>query len=322
MHSNSMRTICLAALMLVAVCAQPAWAAGGKLIFENSLGTGVKGAFCAGDPQSAGKQVFGPVAKESTLQVDSKQIPDDPDCSRFYVLLDDGTGWQFYFEPSLGGSQSMALNWETPSKQSEERYPLLLIQNSGEYYTSAAGLPLVALVQSLAFGMTASDWKSFAVPGYDNLKERDQFVLAFGSVSWSLTEKGFSYYDDMKNNKGEALVSSVEFSSPFTLQMLDSMIEEFKQVGGLPLLVQRGKIASAFDARGKELEPSATLVEGLDGEDAAWDAFKDKVAESLDQEGELRMVFGTEELRIELSVDSETGNGLLRLSRTQEASFG
>ena len=320
MRTRSFRGLCLAAL-LTAFFSQTTLAAGDTIIFANDLDIGIKAVYCA-ELEKSGKQFIGAVGKESSITIPAKTVPDDPECTRIYVLLENGAGWQFHHEPAPGAAKQITLGWDSPGRNSEERYPSLLIELEDDPYVSPAGLPLTGLKQAIQFGMKESLWNEYAVPGYGSLTNAGQFVISFADISWSLTENGITYEELIPDMQ---LASRAELTAPFSNTVVIAALDELKAFECLPWLFVLNDTASAFTDQGKKLMPNAASVEGLDPEDAEalWNAVAEMLGKAADSDGgTVRMVFGDEDVRFELELNLETSKAILRVIRNEGAAFG
>ena len=187
MHRTLFRTVCLAVTLLTATWLQPAFA-GSKIKVMNNLDTGIKGIYCSDDPQTVGKQIIGPIAAKGTLNVNAKGIPDATGCSRLYAVLDNGASWQFYFDIPLNESGTITFAWNKTATSAQDHYPSMILKSEGEVYPAPAGLAFAKLVKAMInHNLTKTEWDKYAVPGVDKITDPGQYVVSFGSMSWSLT---------------------------------------------------------------------------------------------------------------------------------------
>ncbi len=322
MNCKTIQAICLATVMSVAICVHPAFAGDGKIKFNNDMEIGIQGLYCAG-MDNAGKLLLGPINKQSSVMLSSSIMPNDADCARMYVVLDNGARWQYYFDVDISPVKDIIFDYSMPRNMTkDDRTPSLLVTLPGDDHAYWAGLPIVALMQAMQFGMRKSDWTGFAVPGYDGLKNPGEYVIAFADTSWSLTAKGITYSDKLSDNM--LLATEVELSAPVSNSMMMTVFTDLQEMGMgcTPWLFSENGKATAFTEEGKNLVESATMMDGLDSDDARWEAFHEKVANSIGGEGKMEMVFGNEDIHLILELGSEPGKAILRVVRNEGAALG
>lgn len=307
-----------AALLSVFFLTAPAFhAAGADIRFTNDMDTGVTGLYCL-DEAGKARELAGPVGKESSIGIAAVKF--EADCTRIAVVMEDGSGWQFYHEPGAAPAKEIVLSWEGPSRYSEAKYPSLLIDLGDDPYVVPAGVPLNVLTQLMQFGMDEAKWEQVAMPGYKSREQPGAFVVSFADTAWSLSGQGIEYAELVE---GMQLAQSVSLAAPFSNPTLLSIFTGMQTAECSPLLFSLKGMSKAFSEEGKTLDKNAVLIPGMDDDTARWENF-DMLMEKLADSGggKARIVFGNEEFLFELVLDLDASEAFLKVVRKEETAFG
>lgn len=140
------------------------------IVLKNSMNSDIKAVFCVGNNGDK-KPVVEGLAKKSSKTVSPAKFPEH-DCTRIGVTMQNGLGWQYYYEPQPGSAKEIEFGMDAAGRNEKRKYPSMLItMPDGEAYVAPAGVPMFMLVQLMRKGMDVARWKEFALPGYDGLKE-------------------------------------------------------------------------------------------------------------------------------------------------------
>ncbi len=321
MHSKILRALGIAAVMALASFSQSAFAAEDKITFSNEMDIGVKALYCAG-VDDAGQQLLGPVAAGASAELEAAKVPGEDACARIYALMDNGAGWQFYPTTDLDGITQIVLAWDRPGDPAQAHAPCLLLGTEYEAIPTPAGLPLEAVRQMMQFGMQYDQWKNLATPGYDSLANPGEFSVSFAYISWSLAPNGITYYEEPVGDNLR-IAEQIDLTAPYSSDSIGDVLEAIRQSGFRPLLLATEDIAVAFAEEGKKLVSNPALAERLETGDAAWDALNEEFQKtSATTAKTIIMMFGDEEMRLELRLKTSNSKAVLRLIRNEGAPLG
>ena len=133
----------------------------GKVSFGNEMDSIVEAVFCV-DQRGRTKEIAGPVGMKSSVFIVAELL--EADCERLALRMDDGRGWQFYFEPATNTAKEIALSWESVVPVSNAEYPSLFLNFGKDVFTAPAGVPLVNAIHLLRCGTDKDTWRDRHMP--------------------------------------------------------------------------------------------------------------------------------------------------------------
>lgn len=289
---------CLAAgLILTATGAYGAAAPG--VVLKNEMEKDIKAVYCANEQGNA-VQVTGALAEGASVTVTPDKLP-EYECARIAVLINDDEGWQFYHEPEPAAAKSIVFAMD-PIGPNAAPYPSLLIESGDETYVSAAGVPLFMVTQLMQFGMDKAKWQEISTPNLDPLKTTD-FVVAFADQSWNLHGTGVMFAE----LAGMQLMKEMQLEAPFGNTTVFAVLEGLKNLQAAPVLLS--------------YKGSEQVLDDAVADDARWQAVEELLGK-LDDGGQLRMMFGSEDFSFGLSLDLDNAKAVLVIERKEGAAFG
>ena len=279
------------------------------IVLKNSMNSDIKTVFCVNNNGDK-KNVVEGLGKRASKTVVSGKFPEH-DCTRIGVTMQNGMGWQYYYEPEPGSAKEIEFLMDAASRHENRKYPSMLItMPDGEAYVAPAGVPMFMLVQLMRKGVDVVRWKEFALPGYEGLKEPGAYAVSFADESWSLTGKGMKF-----DGKGGEL-ETVALSAPFGNTTIGAMFEELKKNDWLPLVLVAGGQTSVFGAQGAALAPKGKNVDCPQTSDGMWEALETLfVSGTENADKPVRIVLGSEGLRFTVSLNLDAALAEINLTR-------
>ena len=279
------------------------------IVLKNSMNSDIKAVFCVGNNGDK-KPVVDGLAKKSSKTVSPAKFPEH-DCTRIGVTMQNGMGWQYYYEPQPGSAREIEFGMDAAGRNEKRKYPSMLItMPDGDAYVAPAGVPMFILVQLMRKGMDVARWKEFALPGHEGLKEPGAYAVCFADQSWSLAGKGLQF-----DGKGGEL-EKVALSAPFANTTIEAIFEELKKNGWLPLVLDAGGQTSVFGAQGAALAPKGKAVDCPQTADGMWEAFETMfVSGTENADKPVRVVLGSEGLRFAMNLDLDAALAQISLTR-------
>lgn len=279
------------------------------IVLKNSMNADIKAVFCVGNNGDK-KPVSDGLAKRASKTVSPGKFPEH-DCTRIGVTMQNGTGWQYYYEPEPGSAKEIEFAMDAASRHENRKYPsMLMTMADGDAFVAPAGVPMFMLVQVMRKGMDLARWKEFAMPGYEGLKEPGAYVVCFADQSWSLAGKGMKF-----DGKGGEL-ETVALSAPFGNTTITAMFEELKKNDWLPLVLAAGGQTSVFGAKGAALAPKGKPVDCPQTSDGMWEALETLFVSGAEKTDKpVRIVFGSEGLRFTVSLNLDAALAEINLTR-------
>ena len=313
------RSLCLlAAMALLAASAQVSTAAG--VVLKNEMKLDIKAILCVDDTGKT-RQVTGALKAGKTANVSPGKFPEH-ECNRIAVHTESGQAWQYYHEPEPGSSKEMVFSTDKANPGEKESYPSLLMESSGDFYVSPAGVPFSILTQVMQFGMDEARWKELAAPGFAASKTPGAHAVSFADVSWTLAGNGIRFAELLP---GKQLAESLTMTSTFSNPTVMVMFEGLKTAGASPWLVASKDGETALSREGKKMAPKAELVMDAkeDSDARRWEAVDKKLETASESAGpeSVRVILGSEALIFELVLNLESGRASLTITRKAGAAF-
>lgn len=279
------------------------------IVLKNSMNSDIKAVFCVGNNGDK-KPVVEGLAKKSSKTVSPAKFPEH-DCTRIGVTMQNGLGWQYYYEPQPGSAREIEFGMDAAGRNEKRKYPSMLItMPDGEAYVVPAGVPMFMLVQLMRKGLDVARWKEFSRLAMMGLKNPALMPVCFADQSWSLAGKGLQF-----DGKGGGL-ETVALSAPFANTTIGAIFEELKKNGWLPLVLDAGGQTSVFGAQGAALAPKGKAVDCPQTADGMWEAFETMfVSGTENADKPVCVVLGSEGLRFAMNLDLDAALAEISFTR-------
>ena len=277
---------------------------------RNDLDLGIKGVYCPNSPEKP-HLISGPISPGS-----SAEVPAVPDwCQTIALHLETGGSWQFAVKASPGSAKKITFSMEAPYLYSKEKSPSMLMeQENGSIFASAAGGLFGGLRQHLIHGMDPKDWFAFAFVLPEAEENDGKFVVSLAGESWSLADSGVKFSDAAE---GPETAHSITLEAPFSNPIVLAIFTELRNQGLFPRLLQH---LGDNDLVLSEVQfsPDPWAKEGKE-----WQDLQDQLAKVTEAgSGRVVISFDTEEDAIDLTLDLDSGKAKLQMHRNPEAALG
>ena len=117
------------------------------IVLKNSMNSDIKAVFCVGNNGDK-KPVVEGLAKKSSKTVSPAKFPEH-DCTRIGVTMQNGMGWQYYYEPQPGSAKEIEFGMDAAGRNEKRKYPSMLLLAG--FIMAFTALPTSAVAQGQPF---------------------------------------------------------------------------------------------------------------------------------------------------------------------------
>ena len=318
---NTVKTITALALGMSVLFPLAALAGPKTVLLQNEMAVPIKAVSCIKEDPAKEGTVLGALAEAGASQaVEAAKLED---CSRLVVALTDGTGFQVYPEHNPGAAKNITFSLETLTPAGKETFPLMTLEENGEFESTPAGIPFWKLCEQIQFGLQEASYTALSTPQSVSKAGSGHFAVAFAGTSWSV-QPGSMVYDDTLA-KGMSLLTAIDMEAEFANPVLVEMFRYLQETGAVPWVMEFTGEKGAFSPEALAEESGYTLLPGMDADDdgARWELLLGKKLEEIaDAEGTARIVLVSPEFRFELTLHLDTAKAVLKVIRSADAALG